>query len=98
MSGATLNPSEVLGLALCLLVLLYLLYNKKTLLGDKYAFITYGFMWVVGGFFFTNLEEFFLEGLINVMEHALWATGALYIALGCRRIMLGSAAQKGKAP
>jgi len=98
MFGATLNPSEVLGLALCLLVLLYVFYNKKTLLGDKYAYITYGFFCIAASFFFTNLEEFFLEDLINIIEHALSAAGAMYVAVGCRRIMLGNAAEKGKAP
>jgi hypothetical protein len=98
MFGATLNPSEVLGFALCLLVLLYVYYNKKTLLGDKYAFITYGFFYIVGSFFLTNLEEFFLEDLINIIEHSLSAAGAMYVAVGCRRIMLGNAVERRKAP
>jgi hypothetical protein len=91
MSGVELNISEVLGLSLCLLVLLYVSYNRRTLLGGKYAFITYGFFCIVGSFFLTNLEEFFLEDLINIMEHSLSAAGAMYVAVGCRRILLGCA-------
>jgi hypothetical protein len=98
MFGTTLNPSEVLGFVLCLLILLYVIYNKKTLLGGKYAFITYGFICVAGSFFLTNLEEFFLEDLINIIEHALSAAGAMYVAVGCRRILLGGAGEKGKMP
>ena len=98
MFGTTLNPSEVLGFVLCLFVLLYVVYNKKTLLGGKYAFIAYGFFCIAGSFFLTNLEGFFLEDLINIIEHALSAAGALYVAVGCRRILLGSAGERGKAP
>jgi len=96
MFGTMLNPSEVLGFVLCLLILLYVVYNRKTLFGVKYAFITYGFICVVGSFFFTNLEEFFLEDLINILEHALSAAGAMYVAVGCRRILLGNAGERGK--
>ena len=98
MSGVTLNISEVLGLSLCLLVLLYVIYNRRTLLVGNYSFITYGFFCVVGSFFLTNLEEFFLEDLINIMEHSLSAAGAMYVAVGCRRILLGSADESMETP
>ena len=96
MFDVTLNPSEVLGLVLCLLILIYVLYNKKTFLDGNYAFITYGFLCVAGSFFLTNLEEFFLEDLINVVEHTLSAAGAMYVALGCRRILLSNAGERKK--
>jgi len=98
MSGVTINPSEALGLVLCLLVLLYVIYNRKTLLGGKYEFIAYGFFCIVASFFLTNLEEFFLEDLLNIVEHALSAAGALYVAIGCRRILLGSVDERREAP
>ena len=98
MVKVTLNTSEVLGLSLCLMVLLYVLYNRRTLLAGNYAFITYGFFCVAGSFFLTNLEEFFLEDLINIMEHTLSAAGAMYVAVGCRRILLSSADESRKTP
>jgi hypothetical protein len=97
MFGTTLNPSEVLGFVLCLLILLYVVNNKRTLLGGKYAFITYGFFCIAASFFFTNLEEFFLEDLINIIEHALSAAGAVYVAVGCRRLLLSKTGEKGEA-
>jgi hypothetical protein len=96
MYGVTLNPSEVLGLVLCLLVLLYVIYNRRTLLRGDYAFLTYGFFCVASSFFLTNLEEFFLEDPINIIEHALSAAGALYVAVGCRRILLGTQGENEK--
>jgi len=98
MFEVTLNPSELLGLVLCLLILLYVLYNKKTFLAGKYAFITYGFLCIAGSFFLTNLEEFFLEDLINIVEHTMSAAGAMYVALGCRRILLSNAGERKKTP
>ena len=96
MLGTTLIPSEVIGLVLCVLVLIYVIYNNKTLLTGKYAFITYGFLCITGSFFLTNLEEFFFEDLVNIVEHTLLAAGAFYVAVGCRRILLGSADDSGK--
>jgi len=98
MFGTMLNPSEVLGFVLCFFVLLYVVYNKKLLLGGKYAFITYGFFCIAGSFFLTNLEEFFLEDLINIIEHALSAAGAMYVAVGCRRLLIGSSGERQDAP
>lgn len=98
MFGTTLNPSEGLGLILCLLVFLYVIYHKKALLRGKYAFITYGFFCIAGSFFLTNLEELFLEGLINIVEHTLSSAGALYVAIGCRRIFLSKTGEKRETP
>ena len=93
-----LNPSEFLGLLLCLLILLYIVSNKEILLKSKYAFLTYGFFCIAGSFFLTNLEEFLLEGLFNVLEHTLSAAGAVYLAVGCRRLLLGGKGEGGKTP
>ena len=98
MFGTTLIPSEGLGLVLCLLIILYIIYNKKTLLDGKYEFFTYGFFCIAGSFFLTNLEEFFLEDLINIIEHALMAAGAMYVAIGCRRLQMSDPGEKGKTP
>ncbi len=87
MFGADLNPAELLGLAMCFLVLVYLIVNRRTLMGGRYAPIAYGFLCVLVAFLCTNLEEFFLEDLLNVIEHALMATGALLVMLGCRRAL-----------
>jgi len=98
MYGVMLNPSEVLGLVLCFLVLIYVVYNNKILLVSKYSFITFGFLCIMASFFLTNLEEFFYEDLINIVEHTLSAAGAFYVAVGCRRILISSAADSGKTP
>jgi len=97
MFDVMLIPSEALGFVLCLLVLIYVVYNKKALLKGDYEFIVYGFLCIVGSFFLTNLEEFFLEDPINIIEHALSAAGALYVAVGCRRMLLGKADDKGQS-
>jgi hypothetical protein len=63
----------------------------------RYASVTYAFLCVLGAFLCTNLEEFFLGDLLNVVEHALMATGALLVTLGCRRA-LDEGKQGGEAP
>ncbi len=97
MFGADLNPAELLGLGMCFLVLLYLIVNRHTLMGGRYASVTYGFLCVLGAFLCTNLEEFFLEDLLNIIEHALMAIGAFLVTLGCRRA-LDAEKQGGEAP
>jgi hypothetical protein len=92
-----INPSEFVGLVLCLLLLLYVFYNKRFLLIDRYAFITYGFFCIAGSLFLTNLEEFLLEDFFNVFEHTLSAAGAVYLALGCRRLGLDGRGEGGKS-
>lgn len=98
MFAEILNPSEFLGLVLCLLVLLYVIVNKKVLFSSKYAFFTYGFFCIAGSFFLTNLEEFLLEDMLNVLEHTLSAAGAMYVAVGCRRLLIGDKDEGGNAP
>ena len=98
MISEILNPSEFLGFVLCFLILLYVIYNRKILLKSKYAFFTFGFFCIAGGFFLTNLEEFLLEGMFNVLEHTLLAAGAMYVAVGCRRMLISEKDEEGKAP
>jgi hypothetical protein len=97
MFGDLINPSEFLGLVLCLLILLYVVYNNSIFLKDQYAFITYGFFCIAGSFFLTNLEEFLLEDLLNVLEHTFSSAAALYVAVGCRRLMPGGKGEGEKA-
>ena len=98
MFAEKLNPSEFLGLVLCLLILLYIVFNKKIFYKSRYSFFIYGFLCVAGGFFLTNLEEFFLEGLFNVFEHTLLAAGAMYVAMGCRRLLVRDKDEGGPVP
>lgn len=83
-----LNPSEFLGFVLCIILLIYVIFNQKVLFQGNYVFFTIAFLCITGSFFLTNAEEFLLEGLFNVLEHTLSAVGALYVAIGCRRLLV----------
>ncbi|MDF1537100.1 MAG: hypothetical protein P1S46_11500 [bacterium] len=82
-----LNPAELLGLAMCVLVLIYLLVNWRILAGGRYAPVLYAFLCVLGAFVSTTLEEFFLGDLFNIIEHSLMASGAILVTVGCRRAL-----------
>ena len=80
-----ITPAELLGLALCVMILAYLVVNWRTLTGSRYVPVVYGFLCISGAFLCTNLEEFFLDDMFNLIEHSLMAAGALLVTLGCRR-------------
>ena len=85
--GVELNPAELIGLALCIMILAYLVVNWQTVAGSRYVPIVYAFLCLTGAFLCTTLEEFLLEDMFNVMEHSLMAAGALLVAVGCRRAL-----------
>ena len=84
-AGVEINPAELLGLALCIMILAYLVMNWRTVAGSRYIPVVYGFLCLTGAFICTNLEEFLLEDMFNVIEHTLMAAGALLVMVGCRR-------------
>ncbi|MDT8367311.1 MAG: hypothetical protein RRA15_12640 [bacterium] len=92
-----LNPAELLGLAMSVLVMLYLMVNWHNVSRSRYLPVVYGFFCVLGAFVATSLEEFFLGDLFNIIEHALMATGAILVTVGCRRA-LDAEKPDGEAP
>ena len=86
-AGVEINPAELLGLALCIMILAYLVTNWRTVAGGRFAPVVYGFLCLTGAFICTNLEEFLLEDMFNVIEHTLMAAGALLVMVGCRRAL-----------
>ena len=85
--GVEINPAELLGLALCVMILAYLVVNWRAVAGSRYIPVVYGFFCLSAAFLCTNLEEFFLEDLFNIIEHTLMAAGALLVTIGCRRAL-----------
>lgn len=86
-SALEINPAELLGLALCVMVLVYLVVNWRTITGTRYVPVVYGFLCLSGAFLCTNLEEFFLDDMLNLIEHSLMAAGAILVTVGCRRAL-----------
>lgn len=77
-----MNVSELIMLALGIGTLLFLfLYrnNIKRILG--WQMLVTGFSFLVASWIFTNLETWFLENILNFLEHLFNATGVIIFAL-----------------
>ena len=56
--GVEINPAELLGLALCVMILAYLVVNWRTVAGSRYIPVVYGFLCLSAAFLFTNAASF----------------------------------------
>jgi len=80
------SENEVVHLILALSTLVYIVWNWRTLRampGSRWFFSSY--FAVVVGLVLTVAEGFFSSSLFNVLEHAMYAFGAVLLAvwIGC---------------
>ncbi len=76
--------SELIVFIVGIVTLVVILKDKKDveLLPDYRLFI-FSFYLVLGGWFFTIVEGFFLHDFFNLIEHVLYATSNIFLASWC---------------
>ena len=77
-----IQENEIVSLLLCIGVLSFILINRSQIkrLPSSGIFV-YGFYVFTLGRFFTILEGFFLEDILNMLEHACYAVSSLLLLI-----------------
>ncbi len=81
-----MQENEVVMLLMAIGVLIFILFNRRQIMRIEAAsLLVTAFCILVIGYVFTVLEGFFMEALLNFLEHACYAGSSVLIALWCMK-------------
>ncbi len=76
--------SELIVFIVGIVTLIVIQKDKKDVeLLPDYSLFIFAFYLVLGGWFFTIVEGFFLHDFFNFIEHLLYATSNIFLAYWC---------------
>ncbi len=82
-----IQENEVVMLLMAIGVLIFILVNRRLVMRIEAArVLVAAFCVLLAAYVFTILEGFFLEKLLNLLEHLCYATSSVLIALWCMRV------------
>ncbi len=82
-----MQENEVVMLLMAIGVLIFILFNRRQIMRIEAAgLLVAAFCILVIGYVFTVLEGFFMEALLNFLEHACYAGSSVLIALWCMKV------------
>ena len=82
-----MQENEVVMLLMAIGVLIFILFNRRQIMRIEAAgLLVAAFCILLIGYVFTVLEGFFMEALLNFLEHACYAGSSVLIALWCMKV------------
>lgn len=82
-----IQENEVVMLLMAIGVLIFILVNRRLIMRIEAArVLVAAFCVLLAAYVFTILEGFFLEKLLNLLEHLCYAASSVLIALWCMRV------------
>jgi len=82
-----IQENEAVMLLMATGVLVFILFNRRMILRIPAArLLIAAFCLLLAGYVFTVLEGFFLEALLNFLEHSCYAISSILIALWCMKV------------
>ncbi len=82
-----IQENEVVMLLMAIGVLIFILFNRRLIMRIRAARVLIAaFCVLLAAYVLTVLEGFFLEALLNFLEHLCYAASSVLIALWCTKV------------